>query len=111
MLIELVDALRCTSDHEEGSLVAVVGERADAGDQGVAVFVRHADVADEDVEPLALQAFDGLVRGPGCTGNGLALLKHAFEERAGIRLSSLSVSQSEGPRLEVTGSGPPKSSL
>ena len=27
MLIELVDALRCTSDHEEGWLIAVVGER------------------------------------------------------------------------------------
>ena len=69
-----------------GGAALLGGEVAEAADEGVAVFARHADVADEHVGALGLDKLERLGGVGGVEDVGVAVFEQAAEEAAGVGL-------------------------
>ena len=67
-----------------GGASLVGGELAEAADEGVAVFVGHADVADENVGSMAFDEVDRFARGGAGEYFGVAIFEETTQQAAGV---------------------------
>lgn len=67
-----------------GGEIGAAGKGADAADEFVAVLIRHADVAEQDVGMHELEKLEGIGDAAAEVNAGAVALEHAFHEVGGI---------------------------